>query len=855
MELEPQAKLRRTCQAVWPVILLTAAAAQAQTVLAQTVQPQAGPPQHNPPARADAPRAAQHRAATIQLDIPLLFGQVQIGEIPATIADPDELRSVDAAVFLRLVTGYLQPNVLAELRRQVLPSGQLAASSIRSTGIRLIFDLERVEARLEVPLEMQTMRMLSLTQGYVTDASQLTGPADVSGYINFLAARDYVSPRQEDQPLILDLDAAGNLFGNVIEGVGTYRDEGTTHWQRGDVRFVHDDAEARTRYSFGDMRYGLDGFQTTQRAGGFVLARNFGLQPYRASVPSGQSQLDIDRNSRVDVIVNGQRVRTLDLGPGRYNMRDFPFVSGTNDVTLRITDEVGRVDVVNFPFVYDTAVLGAGEHDFTYAAGVPSEVTTRGRRYDDGDRVISAFHAYGLSDQLTLGANYQGSRNIDVIGGEGRWATDIGTFRLDAAFSRLRADAELETDADTTRSLATGSAVRLQHRYTERPAIDGANRTLASSLTFRSPSFAALGQTVPSNLVALDAAALYGQKLTGDLYGSVGLGRQFGRDDQPDITTADLNFSLPLGREVTAYLLLGTRRSSAGDIDNRLFFSISWFPFSSGHRFGNSYDTSRRSRRADWSYTSPTRVDAVDADLSLNRDVDNDMADGSVSYTGYRFAGRVAQNNSLARQDGDGRSRRTTVNLGTALAFADGHFAISRPISDSFALFPRHPALSGQKVEVNPVDDQPSAQSDFLGTAILPDLASYYQHHVVFDSPDLPLGYELGQQVYNVHPTYRSGVVIPVGTGATVLGDAILVDATDKPLPLERGQIRSLDDPARPPIEFFTSRTGRFRVEGLSPGRYQLILANAPEQAIVFVVPAGSAGHVQLGWLVYMMEP
>lgn len=855
MELEPQAKLRRICQTIWPVILLAAAEAQGQTIQPQTPQSQAAAAQGSPPARADGPRVARQRAAPIQLDIPLLFGQVQIGEIPATIADPDDLRSFDAAVFLRLVSGYLQPQVLAELRRQVLPSGQLAASSIRSTGIRLIFDLERVEARLDVPLDMQTMRMLSLTQGYVTDASQLTGPADVSGYINFLAARDYVTPRQEDQPLILDLDAAGNLFGNVIEGVGTYRDEGTTHWQRGDVRFVHDDAEARTRYSFGDMRYGLDGFQTTQRAGGFVFARNFGLQPYRASVPSGQSQLDIDRNSRVDVIVNGQRVRTLDLGPGRYNMRDFPFVSGTNDVTLRITDEVGRVDVVNFPFVYDTAVLGAGEHDFSYAAGVPSEVTTRGRRYDDSDRVLSAFHAYGLSDQLTLGANYQGSRDIDVIGGEGRWATDIGTFRLDAAFSRLRADAELETDTDTTRPLATGAALRLQHRYTERPAIDGANRTLASSLTFRSPSFAALGQTVPSNLVALDAAVLYGQKLTGDLYGSFGLGRQFGRDDQPDVTTADLNFSLPLGREVTAYLLLGTRRSSAGDIDNRMFFSISWFPFSSGHRFGSSYDTSRQSKRADWSYTSPTRVDAVDADLSLTRDVDNDMADGSVSYTGYRFAGRVAQTNSLARQDGDGRSRRTTVNLGTALAFADGHFAISRPISDSFALFPRHPALSGQKVEVNPVDEQPSAQSDFLGTAILPDLASYYQHHVVFDSPDLPLGYELGQQVYNVHPTYRSGVVIPVGTGATVLGDAILVDPADKPLPLERGQILSLDDPTRPPIEFFTSRAGRFRVEGLSPGRFRLIMANAPENAVVFVVPAGSAGHVQLGRLVYMMEP
>lgn len=848
MELGVRFGQRRLCQAILPVMLLASGETLAQAGQQRSGQGTAA----QLPAVADETRPTRQRSA-IQLDIPLLIGQVRIGELPAMIVEPDLLQSFDGAAFLHLVSGYLRPHVLAELRRQVSPSGQLSPSAIRQLGIAVVLDLENIEAQLEVPLDLLTTRMLSLTQGYVTDASQLTGPANISGYVNFLAGRDYVSPNQGDEPLVLDFDAAGNLLGNVLEGVATYRNEGVTRWQRGDVRFVHDDVEGRTRYSVGDLRYGLDGFQTTQRAGGVAFARNFGLQPYRASVPSGQSQLDIDRNSRVDVIVNGQRVRTLDLAPGRYNVRDFPFVSGTNDVTLRLTDEVGRVDVINFPFVFDTAVLGASEQDFGFAAGVPAEVTTTGRRYNDGDRVISGYYAYGLDDQVTLGASYQGSRDLDVFGTEGRWATNVGTFRLDAAFSRLRSDADIE--GDTVQPLAAGAAVRLQHRFTEKPTIEGANRNIASSLTFRSPSFASLGQNEPSNPIMLDAGFLYGQKLTGNLYTSLGVGRQFGRDNQSDTTTADLNFSLPLGREVTAYLLLGTRRPSSGEIDNRLFVSISWFPFGSGHRFGSSYDTTQQTSRLDWSYTAPTRVNAVDADLSISRDADNDLADGSVNYTGHRFISRVTQSNSLARQDGDGRSRRTTLNFGTALAFADGYFAISRPISDSFALFPSHPALAGQKVEVNLIDDEPSARNDLLGKAVLPDLTSYYQHHVVFDSPDLPLGYELGQQVHEVRPGYRSGIVIPVGTGATVLGDAVIVDRTGKSLPLEQGRIESIDDPARLPIDFFTSRTGRFRVEGLSPGRFRLVLINAPEMAIEFVVPAGSAGHVRLGQLVYEMPP
>ena len=142
-----------------------------------------------------------------------------------------------------------------------------------------------------------------------------------------------------------------------------------------------------------------------------------------------------------------------------------------------------------------------------------------------------------------------------------------------------------------------------------------------------------------------------------------------------------------------------------------------------------------------------------------------------------------------------------------------------------------------------------------FGTAVLPELASYYQHHVIIEAPDLPLGYDLGRDVYDLLPGYRSGTVIAVGTGAVVLGDGILVDAAGKELPLELGTIVSLGEPSLAPIEFFTGRTGRFRVEGLSPGRFRLILVNDPDKAIEFSVPPGSVGRVDLGRLAYPILP
>jgi outer membrane usher protein len=815
-------------------LLLIGSAAEA---VGQTAPP-AAPAQRGP-------------STDIVLDVPLRFGRQPLGDIAAVISRREELIAVDGAAFVRALADYVVADLLAGLKRRIVANGRLPVDTIRRTGLRVTYDTALIAIAVEAPMELQTIRALSLNRGYQADLKEVTGPARTSAYVNFLAGQDFTSD-QGKQPLTLDLDGAANVLGNVVEGIGTYKSRGSVRWARDDVRFVRDDADSRIRYSAGDVSYNLDGFQSFQRTGGFAIARNFGLQPYVSSVPAGQSQLEIDRNSRVDVFINGQRVRTLDLQPGRYDVRDFPFSSGTNDVSLRITDEVGRVQVLRFPFIFDTTLLATGEQDFSYVAGVPSQTTSSGRSYDTGDWVFSAYHAYGLSDQLTLGANYQGSRDVQVAGAEGRFATILGTFRLDTTASLFR-PADPANGGATNQ---TGYAVRLQHTYFQAPGADSANRNLSSNVTYRSPSFAALGQTTVSNPVSWDVSALYGQRLIGDLYGSIGGGRQFGRGGQPDVTTANVNFSMPLSETMNAYVLLSTRQPSQGRSDNELFFSISWFPGGSGHRLGASYDSSQRTSTLEWSYTPIDRVDVVNADLSLSRSAPSNSLLGDLGYTGYRFTSNVNRSQVWDRNGGSTSTQTTTLNLGTALAYADGHAAVTRPITDSFVLLPTHPSLGDQRIEINrSTTETPEARNDMVSPAVLPEIDSYYVNHVVIDAPDLPLGYELGQQIYDVRATYRSGILIPIGTGAVVLGDAILLSPAGEPLPLQQGTITSLDEPDRAPIEFFTSRAGRFRVEGLFPGRFKLTLANAPDGAVEFVVPPGSAGLVNLGRLTYKAEP
>ncbi|MCX8107715.1 MAG: fimbrial biogenesis outer membrane usher protein, partial [Verrucomicrobiae bacterium] len=76
---------------------------------------------------------------------------------------------------------------------------------------------------------------------------------------------------------------------------------------------------------------------------GLSIHRENRLQPYLITTPMGHSSFFL-KDSTVDVIVNGHRIRTLQLKAGPHEIGDFPLSRGANDVVLRITDKFGHVE-------------------------------------------------------------------------------------------------------------------------------------------------------------------------------------------------------------------------------------------------------------------------------------------------------------------------------------------------------------------------------------------------------------------------------------------------------------------------------------------------------------------------------
>jgi outer membrane usher protein len=263
-----------------------------------------------------------------------------------------------------------------------------------------------------------------------------------------------------------------------------------------------------------------------------------------------------------------------------------------------------------------------------------------------------------------------------------------------------------------------------------------------------------------------------------------------------------------------------------------------------------------RSRRcpqnspASYQYAPTNYVGEPGGNLDVSRLPSGEQATGAVFYNANRFEASLSENALLPSSGGvsDG-SQQTNLRVGTSLAFADGYFGIGRPIGDSFAIAALNENYADQNIIVDGSGSEGKfeAKTDFLGAAVQPDPTAYQIQPLLAAIPDLPIGYQLDRDRFQVLPTYLSGMLIVIGNDATVVLDGTLMDRNGAPLALLAGEIVNVDRKGAPVVAFFTNRMDRFRIEGVGPGAFELRLAADPAAQARVVIPPKTKGVYVVG--------
>lgn len=774
-----------------------------------------------------------------QLDLPVRFDGRELGLVPARVAADPKDSTLDLGKLADLLATVAQDAPRDALRAGAGPDGYGKPGLPGPDAIGVAVDPGDLVVTITIPAPLRKQQALAvLERGDAARGYLVVPQADISAYVNARAALDYLQVPDGfgdsgRLPLNAVFEPALNIKGWVLEGEAYYREDGDLRWSRGGVRLVRDWTGPGIRAQLGDVAMPVVGPQVGRALGGLSVARNFGLQPYRSVQPAGQREFILEAPSTVEVLVNGRPTRAFRLEPGPYSLGSFPGTAGTNDVTIRITDQFGRQQTIDFPFFFDSQLLAAGLHEYGYTVGVPSR-TDRDRVLYDRDRpTFSGFHRVGVSDRLTLGLGLQADRFQRFLSGELLFATTLGTFSLEPAASF----------AD-----ATGTAATLRYRDYRTGDEAWENRTVTAQLGWRDGAFRSFGSTTPSD-TGIDAAFRLGQPITTDL--SATLGARW-RESRSATATDTYSVDLALRRRLfdtgSADLTLSRERNSDGTTDTGLFLSFR-MTFSGGEQSaGLTVDTVAREQRLDWRYQTLRPVDSLSASLDASNVAGaNDRVQGSLGYVHPRFQ-VGARHDAALRQLGQqkGMEHRTQLNLATALAFADGKAGISRPITNSFAIVVPHPRLKGREVGVDPVNGNYLARTDWLGLPVVPNISPYLVRPLLLDVPDAPATYDLGEDRPAVQPGYRSGTLVPIGTDATAALDGFLRAPDGSPVALLSGVLRPRDGAGKE-VQFFTNRKGRFRVEGLRPGRYDLSVFGLEARPFAIDIPADADGVIPLG--------
>lgn len=794
----------------------------------------AGPPLLPWVPSAVAPAAAQILNPTghdVRLTVPVMDGNADLGDIALVIDNHDKI-TIPALRLLDLLSEVLTGDVIAKLRQGLAGSDRAGLDAVRSAGIAMHYDPQKIELQVNIPASWRLTRTLQIAPVGGTSPGGYQVPATVSGYINLRTALGLTEQGADAgrSTVAFFLDGAARYQDIVLEGQATWRSGLFGGFLRQASRLVYDDVDNIMRFSVGDLSVTGQGFQGTPDIAGFSVARSYGiLQPQMLARPTGRQSFELKLPSTVEVWVNGRLVRRLRLDPGNYDLRDFPFTQGVDDVRVSIADDGGGTQNLNFSLFSDQLQLAQGLSEFGLYAGVETTPGANGPIYSSVP-AVTGFYRRGFSDWLTLGTNIQADERTQMGGLDAILSTNFGAFGGNVSASSTGGS-----------GLGFASAATF---HTEFNGGGASSDAINLSAEYWSPHFSTLGAAISREPLAWRFNASFSHAFDSEFFAGTDL--HYSKDWAAASNNQLYRIFAGWRPNQTFDLTADANYQNAASGTNRLSFHlVLTMQLGSGESASVGYDSREQEGRISYQVQRGQGAGAFDATGTLEWTPRNIGVNGSADY--YVSAGELGLDQFNNFGAGTMMDARTTLRLGASAAFADGAFSIGRPITDGFAIVDRLANLKGAQVTLNPSSYGYTAGTTFLGTATEPDLSAYSERTITIDAPDAAQDADLGPGAFRVRPPYRGGYRLDAGSEypVTAIGRLLAEDGT--PLALTSGTAIEVAAPGRNPIELFTNRDGRFGVTGVRAGRWRIHMLTSPETDFLVTIPADATGAVRIG--------
>jgi outer membrane usher protein len=809
-----------------------------------SAQPAASMSEESASAQAAAAPAAQTRPninpydRDIAMTVPLNFNRRVLGEMPVLLTRDDRF-IVESAGFRALIDPLLTPEAQADLKARLDGVESFAPEEINATGISLDYDPDQL-AVLVLRIDPNKRSIESLFQGGRPEEPG-SAPENFSAYLNTnMAVTRRQSTGDVSSPSLF-LNGAMRYKSLVFEADVQGREDqvsGDYEVERRFARFVFDQPADYRRWYLGDLNVETRGRQGFAEMGGVGVTRQKQrFDSFRNNVLSGGRQLVLQDSSTVRVMRNGVFVREFRLDPGQYDLSNLPLDTGSNDIQLEIQNDSGRRETVAYSAYLDSIELEPGDYEYGAYLGVTNGGTFGSPDYSDGELAFSGFWRKAFMNRPALGLGLQASERVQNVTGQTQFI--------------LRNGARLQVDGSASNGDAGSgyaAAVSFDHFVDLGDTYD--SWTVVADFT--SEDYSTLGNELGSNPTSWVFTGAYSHQFTEDWTATLSASYRMGRGTSGDSYSANAltsyrfspQWSVQAGIEFVDYGNdFGAQSDGVGAT-----FALVWQP-RYDRRGEARYSSARNSGSVRFQQSTENRVGSFGYSVASSYDDGPGTLSGQLDYIANRFDASLTHTTFGQSFSNITDEQVTSLRVGTSIATAGGKVAIGRNIYDSFAILYPHESLKDKPVIVGESFERGNynSRSGALGPAVSNTLTAYVDQSVRYDVLGVPAGYDIGEGVRRVRPTYRSGYAIQVGSDAFVSALGRMVGNADKPAALISGRVRLVDDPTAEPELFFTNSVGRFAIQKLVPGKtYRVELFGESGAGFEFTVPVDNEGLLDL---------
>lgn len=175
----------------------------------------------------------------------------------------------------------------------------------------------------------------------------------------------------------------------------------TTKWIRLDTAFTHDFPSRIERLIIGDSITDGDTWGSAVRFAGISWGKDFSLRPDLITTPLLTASGTAVVPSTVDVFVNNQKVASQALPPGPFIIDRLPAVTGSGQISMVVTDALGREQVITQPFYSSLNLLAPRLSQYQINVGrIRNNYALQSNDY--GDWVAAATYRRGITPMFTI---------------------------------------------------------------------------------------------------------------------------------------------------------------------------------------------------------------------------------------------------------------------------------------------------------------------------------------------------------------------------------------------------------------------------------------------------------------------